>query len=218
MELLSTERNVHLNKTCFSLIFTSAECNHLHARWREGSKSKTLPPRLQEEWPKHQRFLKEVDIKVAPFDVIFDVETFLPFIKMMARPMNMKMPEMAFSSVNSQQPSPEEPVWGMELNNNTLPLFYLKARTIRIFLPTHKNPDNLSQLDSDFVLCHCESMSLSPIVDNPVSRILVKPEVYHLSQQILDVPGSQVENRQYQFDLKGIGLFTGKHLSRKVHS
>ena len=158
-----------------------------------------------------------MDIKVAPFDVIFEIQVFLPFIKMMARPMNMKIPEVV-SSIKTKQSSSEESVWGMELNNNTLPLFYLKARTIRIFLPTHKNPDNLSQLDSDFVLCHCESMSLSPIVDNPVSRILVKPEIYHLSQQILDVPGSQVENRQYQFDLKGIGLFTGKHLSRKVHS
>ena len=94
MELLSTERNIHLNKTCFALIFTRAECNHLHARWRrEGSKNRTLPPRLQEEWPKHQRFLSEVDIKVAPFDVIFDIETFLPFVKMIARPMSLNMPQ-----------------------------------------------------------------------------------------------------------------------------
>ena len=192
------------------MIFTRAECNHLHARWREGSKSKAPPPRLQEEWPKNQRFLSEVDIKVAPFDVIFDIETFLPFIKMIARPMSMKIPEVVSSSL--QTPS-EEAVWGMEINNNTLPLFYLKARTVRLFLPTHKNPDSFSQLDSDFVLCHCESMTLSPQVDNPVSRILVKPEVYHLSQPILDVPGSQVENRQYQFDLKGVGVFTGMYLN-----
>ena len=113
-------------------------------------------------------------------------------------------------SASMRPDASEEAVWGMSLNNNTLPLLYLKARTIRLFLPTRKNPESFSQFDSDFLLCHCESVSLSPQVDNPVSRILVKPDVYHLSQPILDVPGSQVENRQYQFDLKGVGLFTGK--------
>ena len=212
MELLSTERNIHLNKTCFALIFTRAECNHLHARWRrEGSKNRTLPPRLQEEWPKHQRFLSEVDIKVAPFDVIFDIETFLPFVKMIARPMSLNMPQVT-PAASMRPDASDEAVWGMGLNNNTLPLLYLKARTIRLFLPTRKNPESFSQFDSDFLLCHCESVSLSPQVDNPVSRILVKPDVYHLSQPILDVPGSQVENRQYQFDLKGVGLFTGKNV------
>ena len=63
--------------------------------------------------------------------------------------------------------------------------------------------------DSDFILCHCEAVSITPQVDNPISRILVRPDIYHRSQSSLDIPGAPVENRQYQFDVRGLGIFSG---------
>ncbi len=94
----------------------------------------------------------------------------------------------------------------MQLTNNCVPLVYLKARTVRLFMPTHQCKKGSKE---DFVLFHVEAVSISPQVENPVSRILVKPDVYHRHQASLDVPGSKVENRQYQLDLQGIGLYTG---------
>ena len=67
--------------------------------------------------------------------------------------------------------------------------------------------------------------SIAPQADNPISRILIKPEIYHLSQPIIDIPGASIENRQYQVDAKQIGLFSGswkdvskKGLKPKTHS
>ena len=59
--------------------------------------------------------------------------------------------------------------------------------------------------------------SIAPQADNPISRILIKPEIYHLSQPIIDIPGASIENRQYQVDAKQIGLFSGswKDVSKK---
>ena len=217
VELLSTERQVHLNKTCFTLIFTRAECKNLHARWKEASqksgKSSKINFHRQEmaaSTEAHPRFLCEVDIKVAPVDFVFDIEVFLPFIKMMARPLTMKVPPMIRDRKVASAKSPVQ-VWGMNVNNNTLPLVYLKVRTIRVFFPAHRSQSvtATTKIEADFLLCHCESINLSPQVDNPISRILVKPDVYHLSDGMLDIPGSQVENRQYQLDLQGGGVFSG---------
>ena len=60
------------------------------------------------------------------------------------------------------------------------------------------------------VLVNIESFSIAPQADNPISRILIKPDIYHLSGPVLEVPGSMVENRQYQIDIKELGMFTGQ--------
>ena len=56
----------------------------------------------------------------------------------------------------------------------------------------------------------CDSISISPQVENMLSRILVHPELFHLSRGILSIPGSPIEDRQYQLDAIGLGLFTGR--------
>ena len=108
----------------------------------------------------------------------------------------------------------------MNINNNTLPLLYLKAKTIRILLLTKskeecgRNPDkidlNHAALNPDMMVFKCDSISITPQVENSLSRILVNPELFHMSRGILSIPGSHIEDRQYQMDALGLGLFTGR--------
>lgn len=93
VELLSTERSLHLNKTSFSLCFTKAECNHLHSKWKKVSRSMNFP--VVQHDPHQQdflRFINEVDLKVAPVDIVIDIGIFLPFTKMLNRVINMRIP------------------------------------------------------------------------------------------------------------------------------
>lgn len=47
--------------------------------------------------------------------------------------------------------------------------------------------------------------------DNPLGRIVVRSDIYHMAEQtrMLCVPGSEVEDRQYQLDIKGFSVNTG---------
>ena len=48
-------------------------------------------------------------------------------------------------------------------------------------------------------------------VENPLSRILVDVPLYHeaAGARLLGIPGSLVEDRQYQADIAGVTLATG---------
>jgi hypothetical protein len=94
------------------------------------------------------------------------------------------------------------------LNNNTLPLVYVKAERFRLFL---RRPLPAHQSGPDFLLLQVGESRLTCQVDNPLSRILVNDSIFYAAAEAgqLEVPGSSVEDRQYQLDLSRIGLYTG---------
>ncbi|CAB4069793.1 VPS13B [Lepeophtheirus salmonis] len=67
------------------------------------------------------------------------------------------------------------------INNNTLPLFHFKGKSIRIFC---RNNNNLIGSDfQDTVLFHIESINMSSNVENALSRLLIRPDLYYLAEQ-----------------------------------
>nr|CAD7265225.1 unnamed protein product [Timema shepardi] len=70
----------------------------------------------------------------------------------------------------------------------------------------------------DVCMIQFDSIALTPQADNPLGRIVVRPDIYHLAEQehILGVPGSEVEDRQYQLNVLGLCVNTGtwKELDR----
>ena len=207
LELLSNEKPFEVDKSCVNMVYTRAESENVHAKWNDLIHSKKMNfnrdanDALIESGP---RFLSEVDVKVSPVDAVFDVNVLMPFLKMLTKLTELKLPENPNSTVKPIEKS----VFGQEINNNNLPLVYLKAVGVRVFVVV--NEEALPAQDKqDMLLFTCESFNIAPQADNPISRILIKPELYHLSQPILDVPGANVENRQYQIDAKQIGLFSG---------
>ena len=161
LELLSEERNLlqsmPLRKTCFSLVFTRAECRNLHRKWQElmqksSSQHHDHFPNQQQYEYFDDRFISEVDLKLAPVDIIADTEALLPFIRMCSRPMHIKWPaptqnckifrtphrrQHRHHSLRGGNATQADSALGINVNNNTLPLVYLKAKSIRFFCPSH---------------------------------------------------------------------------------
>ena len=98
----------------------------------------------------------------------------------------------------------------MRFNNNNLPLVYLKSKTIRVFVVAanaqmeRKNEDridlNHSALNPDVFLVNFDAVNVTPQVENLLSRVLVRPQLFHFckAKGLLAIPGSAIEDRQYQ--------------------
>lgn len=56
------------------------------------------------------------------------------------------------------------------------------------------------------------SISIQPTVENPLNRIPIRGDIYTKAAQlrILSVPGSKIEDRQYELMFENISLGSGK--------
>ena len=94
LELLSSEKPFEVDKSCINLVFTRAECENVHSKWKDLVKGKTnyvhhqestatAPPPPGEVFSVESnspRFLSEVDIKISPLDIVFDLAATIPFL------------------------------------------------------------------------------------------------------------------------------------------
>lgn len=82
--------------------------------------------------------------------------------------------------------------------------------------------ENKEEEEQQFILFNVDSIELSPRVQNPIGRSwIVQPKLYAAAEAAgcLNVPGQDVEDRQYQIDFKRISISTGKpsgHLVSKL--
>ncbi|XP_014673464.1 PREDICTED: vacuolar protein sorting-associated protein 13B-like [Priapulus caudatus] len=120
---------------------------------------------------------------------------------------------------------------GWHVTSGRLPLLYLKANTLRVFLPSLHAPrvagrdprgrvtsdapcrEQLLSLStcSDMCVMEIDTVSLSPQADNPLQRLLVRKDLFQKAERarITHIPGSDIEDRQYQLDICGLGISTG---------
>ncbi len=169
------------------------------------------------------RFLTELDIQIQPLDLVLStrlLHTLAAFVAPLSAACSR--PPAAASRLNTNRRSGYELMSG--LNNNTLPLVYLKADRFRLFLahprlPAAAGSDEAGQQQPDFVLFQVGETRLTCQADNPLSRILVNDAIFYAAAEAgqLEVPGSGVEDRQYQLDLVRIGLYTGVWRVSCVH-
>lgn len=101
----------------------------------------------------------------------------------------------------------------MGINNHTLPLVYLHTESIRLFFPTRDTSSEDPSIHNIF-LVQLDSVVVTPQVDNPLSRIMIRSDIFHMAERarILGVPGSEVEDRQYQIDILGFSASTGNRI------
>ena len=153
------------------------------------------------------RHLTELDLQIQPLDLVLSVPL-LDTLTSFAVPLAVLQPPPALGA--AYQRSGYELM--SSLNNNTLPLVYLKADRFRVFLhQPHCGGDGASAGRPDFVLFQVGESRLTCQADNPLSRILVNDSIFYAAAEAgqLEVPGSCVEDRQYQLDLNKISLYTG---------
>ena len=187
------------------MTITKAECQNLMKKLKS-SKGKAFDPSNQ---PK--RYLSEFDIEVNPVDIFLETSILEAALSVLYPLAMLKLPKSEKSMRSSGDLL-------LKFSNNNLPLVYLKSERIRIFthIPRSKMSkyvfsDGDNDLLPDFILFQLNKASITSQVENPLTRILVDPSLFHQASnsKLLGVPGSPVEDRQYQLDVVGVSLATG---------
>ena len=199
VEELEGEEEVVEGRGVFSLTVTCAEVQGLAKRLRTSASKEKLV--LIDPTGQPARFLTEFDIEVGPIDVFLPTKLLQPLLTL-TKPM-LAADEAQRGNVSSLPSS------FLHWNSSTLPMVYLKAARLRLFLLL---PDaSHDPLLPDFLLLQLQRASMTAQVENPLSRILVDVPLYHeaAGARLLGIPGSLVEDRQYQADIAGVTLATG---------
>ena len=206
VEVLSDdEDSADQSKGVFNMTITKAECQNLMKKLKN-PKGKTFEHSNQ---PK--RFLSEFDIEINPVDIFLETSILEAALSVLYPLAMLKLP----TTEKSRRGSGDLLV---KFNNNNLPLLYLKSERIRIFthIPRHKmsnyaHSDGSHDLLPDFVMFQLNKASVTSQVENPLTRILVDVPLFHQasSSKLVGVPGSPVEDRQYQVDVEGVSIATG---------
>nr|XP_053626537.1 intermembrane lipid transfer protein VPS13B-like [Cherax quadricarinatus] len=189
-----------------SLTFTTALCKNIHSCWntliqKHLSENRSLP---MDNTSDH--YLSEVDIRVQPFDCVCYPASLQIFATVYEPWLQLQVPKQL---LNTGRIIAKEPV-GMGINNHTLPLVYLHTENIRLLFPARDTSSEDTSIHNMF-LVQLDSILITPQVDNPLSRIMIRSDIFHMAERarILGVPGSQVEDRQYQIDILGFSVSTG---------
>ena len=177
-------------------------------------------------------YLNELCVNLQPCDVVVNCPVLSHVIKVYTwrcqppsgepdRPMKTPSKDIESDSLDGQPVMP----W---LTADILPLIYINTSNLRMLVPAC-NPDvtagnvqgevSTDRSPQDVCVVHLRALTLTPIADNPLPRIVLEKEVYRRAMHagITQQPGSEVEDRQYQLDVAGLSLSTGKLILLIIH-
>ncbi|XP_035779431.1 vacuolar protein sorting-associated protein 13B-like [Anopheles albimanus] len=181
--------------TFFSLTITRAETQNVHSKWDTVRRSR-----------EHNETLVEVLIKMEQVDLRLDLDLLGECMKMLQafRPTVRSVQDETAAA--EPTPSIAPPVVAVK----DLPLILFASKGVTVFLPLRNRPTvQGSSLCSVYIL-KVSSITVHHNVENPICRVPLRPDVYTKAAQmrILNVPGSKIEDRQYELLLKEISLST----------
>lgn len=173
------------NDTFFDLTITKAQTGNVHSKWGTQKRDRSL-----------NETITEIMVSMQSLDFRLDFELITPFIQIFK----------IFTKIDENKKKIKKS--SSILSVADLPLIYFESKGVRFFLPfLTTNRDN----DCDVFIINVNSCTINPSVENPLTRISVRPDIYTKAAQlrIITVPGSKIEDRQYEFLLKGISVATG---------
>ena len=170
--------------------------------------------------PDEATSLNELCLNVKPCDVVFRGSVLASLLSLFALP-----PRQNSSEHNSR---PDDTTFDTYtrlpfLTSRSLPLVYVNARDFRLFVPVVQCPvgglGDAAKLDGrcrppasgDVCIFHVGSLAIVPHAVNPLARLVVEKTTYlrALHAGVTGRIGSEVEDRQYQMDIGGVGVSTG---------
>ncbi|XP_019383541.1 PREDICTED: vacuolar protein sorting-associated protein 13B isoform X4 [Gavialis gangeticus] len=154
-------------------------------------------------------FLHEILLSAQAFDVVLC----FPLLNAIANIFQARLPR----SQKEKRKSPGQPMRSHTLTSRNLPLIYINTGVIRVFFPKteeiqHTGAVANQAIKEDTLVLKIGSVSMAPQADNPLSRAVLRKDIYQraLNLGILRDPGSEVEDRQYQIDLQSINIGTAQ--------
>uniref|UniRef100_A0A3B5AH31 Vacuolar protein sorting 13 homolog B n=1 Tax=Stegastes partitus TaxID=144197 RepID=A0A3B5AH31_9TELE len=146
------------------------------------------------------QYLREILLTAQPFDVVLSC----PLLATVAGVFQAMVPRR----YRERGKSAGQPMRSHTLTSRCLPLIYINTSVIRVFCPGTQD----KHTKEDTVVLKLGSLSMAPQADNPLTRTVLRKDIYQraLNLGILRDPGSEVEDRQYQIDLQSINIGTAQ--------
>jgi len=170
--------------------------------------------------PDDASYLNEVCFNMKPCDVVFNGSVVASLMNLFALPVCQNStdhsPHVDDTTLDA---GPRLPF----LTSRSLPLVYVNARNFRLFVPAVEcsadgrgdgvkpSGRRRTSVSGDVCILHVGSLSIVPHAVNPLARLIVDKSLYSraLHAGITGRVGSEIEDRQYQMDVGGLGVSTG---------
>ncbi|XP_059611224.1 intermembrane lipid transfer protein VPS13B [Phlebotomus argentipes] len=167
------------NDTFLDLTVTKAETGSVHTKWGTSRKNRNL-----------NESLTEVMLNMQQIDMKVDLDSLHSLVDVLK------------TLLRSESGTNDAGVRSVD----SMPLIYFQSKGFRIFVPIENDTENCN-----VYILKVGQVSVAPAVENPLSRMPVRPDIYTKAAQlrILNIPGSKIEDRQYELMLKSITIGTG---------
>ncbi|XP_050295994.1 intermembrane lipid transfer protein VPS13B [Anthonomus grandis grandis] len=189
-----------------SVTITRASCQHTHTLWGAVQKrNKEKKPEADPELLSKHRYITEIVVNVQPLDFVVSLYTLRSFYMVLVPLLNIPGHTPELRKTDSTNVN-----FLSSVSNQTLPLAYLDCQDVRVIMPSKELCG--SGTLHDVLVLQLQKISLNPQAVNPICRNPIRPDIYDQAAhaRILHVPGSEVEDRQYQLDITGISICTGR--------
>uniref|UniRef100_A0A182YLN0 Chorein N-terminal domain-containing protein n=1 Tax=Anopheles stephensi TaxID=30069 RepID=A0A182YLN0_ANOST len=183
--------------TFFYMVITRAETQNVHTKWDTVRRSK-----------EHNETLVEVLIKMEQVDLRLDLDLLGECVQMMSvlQPDKPQQPQQPSNVAERDATANSSSVLGVK----DLPLILFSSKGITVYLPMRSGSPEADRDDCSVYILKVSNVTVQYNVENPICRVPLRPDVYTKAAQmrILNVPGSKIEDRQYELLLKEISLST----------
>ncbi|XP_039561924.1 vacuolar protein sorting-associated protein 13B [Passer montanus] len=196
----------HQQHGFLSLTYTKAVTKNVRHKLISRNERRTFHKVSEGHTDGSPHFLHEILLSAQAFDVVLC----FPLLNAIASIFQARLPR----SQKEKRKSPGQPMRTHALTSRNLPLIYINTGVIRVFFPKNEEDHHIAEanpsIKEDTLVLKIGSVSMAPQADNPLSRAVLRKDIYQraLNLGILRDPGSEVEDRQYQIDLQSINIGT----------
>nr|XP_030122339.3 vacuolar protein sorting-associated protein 13B isoform X1 [Taeniopygia guttata]XP_030122340.3 vacuolar protein sorting-associated protein 13B isoform X1 [Taeniopygia guttata] len=196
----------HQQHGFLSLTYTKAVTKNVRHKLISRNERRTFHKLSEGHTDGSPHFLHEILLSAQAFDVVLC----FPLLNAIASIFQARLPR----SQKEKRKPPGQPMRTHALTSRNLPLIYINAGVIRVFFPRNEEDHHVAEanpsIKEDTLVLKIGSVSMAPQADNPLSRAVLRKDIYQraLNLGILRDPGSEVEDRQYQIDLQSINIGT----------
>ncbi|KAH8311151.1 hypothetical protein KR044_004588 [Drosophila immigrans] len=148
-----------------------------------------------------QTTISELIIDLQPIELILDLDKIAEFALLQCEVLDiLRNEQRAVTSTEDQSPK------DTMVTVQDLPIVHLNSKGIYIYFPEETDKKRYS-----VILMRVERITLTPTVENPLVRSLIRQDIYNKAAELnmLNTPGSMVEDRQYELSVENISLSSG---------
>ncbi|XP_055526290.1 intermembrane lipid transfer protein VPS13B [Wyeomyia smithii] len=174
----SSGSNKSGNDAFLNVTITKAETTNVHTKWDAIRKNR-----------EQNDTLIEMILKIEQIDLRLDLD----------------LMEQCVEVLTIFYPKDNTEVSQSVLGVKDLPLILFTSKGLRLFVPVRGSTETCNAY-----IFTISSITIHHNVENPLCRVPLRPDVYTKAAQmrILNVPGSKIEDRQYELIMKNISLST----------